>query len=86
MPIDPANIVKFSYAHRMRDLATTIEIYSRDGTPIPEFHQAARHVMLALGELLVEMAAEIDAKLAAMPATREHFAQPRETGRNPFGY
>jgi hypothetical protein len=82
--------LKFTYAQRMQDLADHIEYYSRAGTAIPEFHQAARRVMLGLGELLVEMARDVDAKLAAMPPARETFSKHAEYDvkrpSNPFGY
>ena len=89
MPIDPSSIVKFSYAQRIQALADDIEQNSRDGTPIPTFHQAVRRVALGVCDLLIEMARDVDAKLAALPQTRETFDRRTDDtpgGRNPFGY
>lgn len=77
-----------SYADRMRTIVDDMEQNSRMGTSIPQFHQAIHRNIVALGELLVQIATETDARLAALPPARETFSRPSVTERvrNPFGY
>jgi 2-C-methyl-D-erythritol 4-phosphate cytidylyltransferase len=89
MPIDPSNIVRLSYEAKAADIAKRIQYFTQDGTEVQRFTYEVAQAMRDIADLVVEMARDVDAKLAALPQTRETFDRRTDStpgGRNVFGY
>ena len=77
-----------NYTERAEKIRTQLEHFSQDGTEMHQWSRMTARSMCEFAELVVEMAREVDTKLAALPQTPETFAQHgvRRDERNPFGY
>lgn len=77
-----------SYEAKAKEIAERMELYSRDGTRLDQHERETCRALNDIACLFVEMAREVDTKLAALPQTPETFAQHgvRRDERNPFGY